>query len=353
MSSLAPTLEAFFTERLAHQRQASSHTVAAYRDTFRLLLGFARQRTGKAPALLDVQDLDAPLLAAFLEHLEKERGNSVRTRNARLAAMHSFFHFAAYRHPEHAALIQRVLAIAQKRFDRALVSFLSRPEIDALLAAPDRTTWIGRRDHALLLLAVQTGLRLSELTLLTRQDVHLDDGAHVRCDGKGRKERCTPLTRQTVAVLRVWLREHPGQPADPLFPRQQGGVLSSDAVQRLVAKYAAEAESRCPSLQGKRVTPHALRHSSAMQLLQAGVDSSVIALWLGHESVETTQIYVHADLTLKERALARTTPPDVTPGRYRAPDTLLAFLDDLRLCRPSRADPDLPAPQLGIIRRSA
>jgi len=353
MSSLAPTLEAFFTERLLHQRHASPHTIAAYRDTFRLLLGFAHKRTDRAPALLDLQDLDAPLIAAFLEHLEGDRGNSVGTRNARLAAVHSFFRFAAYRHPEHAALIQRVLAIPQKRSDRALVSFLSQPEIDALLAAPNRATWIGRRDHVLLLLAVQTGLRLSELTQLTRQDVHLDDGAHVRCDGKGRKERCTPLTRQTVAVLRVWLREHHGQPADPLFPRQQGGVLSSDAVQRLVAKYAAVAESRCPSLHSKRITPHVLRHTSAMQLLHAGVDSSVIALWLGHESIETTQIYIHADLTLKERALACTTPPEVTPGRYRAPDALLAFLDGLRLCRPSRGDPASPMPRLGITRRSA
>lgn len=353
MSSLAPTLEAFFTERLIHQRQASPHTVVAYRDTFRLLLAFAQRRTGKAPMRLELPDLDAPLVVAFLEHLEEDRGNSVRTRNARLAAVHSFFRFAAYRHPEHAALIQRVLDIPQKRFDRALVSFLSQAEVDSLLAAPDRATWIGRRDHALLLLAVETGLRLSELTQLTCRDVHLDDGAHVRCDGKGRKERCTPLNRRTIAVLRVWLRELQGQPADPLFPRQQGGVLSADAVQRLVAKYAAMAERRCSTLRGKRITPHVLRHTCAMQLLHAGVDSSVIALWLGHESVETTQIYVHADLALKERALARTTPPDVTPGRYRAPDTLLAFLDGLRLCRPSRADPGSMESQLGITRRSA
>jgi site-specific recombinase XerD len=353
VSSLAPTLEAFFTERLLHQRQASPHTVAAYRDTFRLLLGYARQRTGKAPVQLDLRDLDAPLIAAFLEHLERDRGNSVRTRNARLAGVHSFFRFAAYRHPEHAALIQRVLDIPQKRSDRALVSFLSRPEVDALLAAPDRTTWIGRRDHALLLLAVETGLRLSELTQLTCRDVRLDDGAHVRCDGKGRKERCTPLNRQTIAVLRVWLRELQGRPDDLLFPRQHGGMLSPDAVQRLVAKYATTAASRCPSLRGKHITPHVLRHTCAMQLLHAGVDSSVIALWLGHESVETTQIYIHADLALKERALARIAPPDVTPGRYRAPDALLAFLDSLRLCRPSRADPGSPPPRLGITSRSA
>lgn len=353
MSSLAPTLEAFFSERLARQRQASPHTVLAYRDTFRLLLGFAQQRTGKAPSKLDLQDLDAPLIGAFLEHLEKDRGNSVRTRNTRLAAVHSFFRFASFRHPEHVALIQRVLAIPPKRFDRALVSFLTRPEIDALLASPDRTTWVGRRDHALLLVAIQTGLRLSELTQLAGQDVQLGAGAHLRCLGKGRKERCTPLTAQTIGVLSVWLRERQGQPGDPLFPSHRGSPLSSDAVQRLVAKYATRAQQRCPSLHDKRVTPHVLRHTSAMQLLQAGVDTSVIALWLGHESVETTQIYLHADLALKERALARTAPRHVTPGRYRAPDALLAFLDGLRLCRPPGAGPGSPEPRLGIIRRSA
>jgi site-specific recombinase XerD len=353
VSSLAPTLEAFFTERLAQQRQASPHTVLAYGDTFRLLLDFARRRTGKAPSRLDLQDLDAPLVGAFLEHLEQERQNSVRTRNARLAAIHSFFHFAAYRHPEHAALIQRVLAIPPKRFDRAIVSFLSPPEVDALLSSPDRGTWIGRRDHALLLLALQTGLRLSELTQLTCQDVQLGPGAHVRCHGKGRKDRCTPLTAQTVAVLHVWLRERHGHPTDPLFPSHRGSALSPDAVQRLVTKYAAGAQQTCPSLRDKRVTPHVLRHTSAMQLLRAGVDTSTIALWLGHEGVETTQIYLHADLSIKERAIARTAPPGVRPGRYRASDSLLAFLDGLRLCRPPRPEPRSRAAPIGIIRRSA
>ncbi len=334
MSSLAPTLEAFFTERLARQRQASTHTVLAYGDTFRLLLEFAHQRAGKIPSRLDLQDLDAPLIGAFLEHLEQGRGNSIRTRNARLAAIHSFFQFAAYRHPEHAALIQRVLAIPPKRFDRAIVSFLSTSEVDALLASPDRATWIGRRDHALLLLALRTGLRLSELTQLTCQDVQLGPGAHVRCHGKGRKDRCTPLTGQTVAVLHVWLRERQGGPTDPLFPSHCGSALSPDAVQRLVTRYAAVAQRTCPSLRDKRITPHVLRHTNAMQLLQAGVDTSVIALWLGHEGVETTQIYLHADMSIKERAIARTAPPGVKPGRYCASDSLLAFLDGLRLCRP-------------------
>jgi site-specific recombinase XerD len=329
MSVLAPTLEAFFTDRLARQRQASPHTVAAYRDTFRLLLTFVHERTGKRPCSLDFADLDASLIGAFLEHLEAIRSNSVRTRNARLAAIHSFFHFAAFVHPEHAALIQRVLAIPLKRFDRALVTFLDRAELEALLAMPDRTTTVGRRDHTLVLLAVQTGLRLSELTGLRIQDVHLGTGAHLRCYGKGRKERCTPLTRQSIDVLRVWLRERNGQPSDLLFPSRLGGRLSSDAVQRLVRKYAETARRRQPSLATKAVTPHVLRHTNAMQLLTSGVDPSVIALWLGHETVQTTQIYLHADLSMKERALARTAPPHTKPGRYRPPDALLAFLASL------------------------
>jgi integrase/recombinase XerD len=329
MSALAPALQAFFTDRLARQRQASDHTVAAYRDTFRLLLGFVHERTRKPPCSLDLGDLDAAVIGDFLTHLETVRGNSVRTRNARLAAIHSFFHFAAFRHPEHAALIQRVLAIPHKRFDRALVTFLDRPEVEALMTAPNRSTFIGRRDHSLLLLAVQTGLRLSELTGLRLQDVHLGSGPHLRCFGKGRKERVTPLTRQSVAVLKTWLHERGGQPSDLLFPSRLGGRLSADAVQRLVRNYTQIACQRQSSLNGKTVTPHVLRHTNAMQLLTSGVDTSVIALWLGHESVQTTQIYLHADLALKERALARTTPPLTKPGRYRPPDALLAFLTSL------------------------
>lgn len=264
-----------------------------------------------------------------MSHLETERGNSPRTRNARLAAVHSLFRFAALRHPEHAALIQRVLAIPSKRFDRAVVTFLSPAEVDALLAAPDRATWLGRRDHALLLLAVTTGLRVSELTGLCRQDLTLGASAHVRCCGKGRKHRATPLTTQTTKVLRVWLNERGGQPTDPLFPTRHGSRLSSDAIQYAVAKHAKTAARDAPSLASKHVSPHVLRHTSAMQLLHAGVDIATIALWLGHEGIETTQIYLHADLALKERALARTTPPDCPPGRYQAPDDLLAFLENL------------------------
>jgi integrase/recombinase XerD len=329
VTAIAPTLQAFFTERLANQKRASTHTVGAYRDTFHLLLGFAQDRTGKTPSRLDFDDVDAILIGAFLDHLEHERHNSVRTRNARLAAIHSMFRFAALAHPEHAALIQRVLAIPTKRFERTDVSFLGRDEIDALLAAPDRTRWVGRRDHALLVTAVQTGLRVSELVGLCCADINLDRGAHVQCAGKGRKQRATPLTAHTVSILRVWLQEHEARPEQPLFPTSRGRPLSTDAVALLVARHAATAARSCPTLTNKTVTPHVLRHSAAMSLLHAGVDATVISMWLGHESVETTQAYVHADLTIKERALARTTPPGTTPGRYRPPDALLAFLEAL------------------------
>ena len=329
MSTLAPTLQTFFTQRLLGEREASPHTVAAYRDTFRLLLAFTTARLGKTPSQLLLTDLDVTVIDAFLNHLEHDRGNSARTRNARLVAIHSLFRFAELRHPDHAYMIQRVLAIPAKRQQRTEVSFLTPIEVDALLAAPDRTTRIGRRDHALLVLAVQTGLRVSELVGLRRCDAHLDRGAHVRCHGKGRKDRVTPLAVQTVAVLQVWLRELAGGPHTALFPSQLGRPLSRDAVERLLAKHTRAAVLACPSLATKRVSPHVLRHTAAMRLLEAGVDTSVIALWLGHESVQTTQVYLHAHLALKERALAKTAPAHTTPGRYRPPDALLAFLEAL------------------------
>jgi integrase/recombinase XerD len=329
MSTLAPTLQAFFTQRLIEQRNASPHTVAAYRDTLRLLLRFAQDRIGKTPSTLDLDDLDAPLINAFLNHLEQQRRNSERTRNARLATIHSLFRFAALRHPEHAALIQRVLAIPPKRFERTVVAFLTPTEVDALLDAPDRARWIGRRDHALLLLAVQTGLRVGELAALVNHDIHPNPGAHVRCVGKGRKHRCTPLTTQVLTVLRAWQAERGGQPRDPLFPTSRGRALSRDAIALIVARHTHTAQQTCPTLAAKTISPHVLRHTAAMRLLHAGVDTSTIALWLGHERAETAQIYVHADQTLKERALARTTPPDTAPGRYRPPDALLAFLEQL------------------------
>ncbi len=329
MSALAPTLQAFFTDRLIGQRHASPNTIAAYRDTLRLLLDFASKRLHREPCQPDIGDLDASLIAAFLTHLETERGNSVKTRNARLAAIHSLYRYAALRHPEHAQDIQRVLAIPPKRSDRALVTFLNRGEIDALLAAPDRSTWTGRRDHALLLTAIQTGLRASELTGLNCGDVHLATGAHVSCQGKGRKQRITPLTAVTIAVLRVWLAERAGKANEPAFPTARGKRLSRDGLERRLTKHLATATRRCLSLNDKKVTLHTLRHTAAMQLLQAGVDTTVIALWLGHERVATTQIYLHADLALKEKALARTKPPDAKPGRYRPPDAVLALLEAL------------------------
>jgi integrase/recombinase XerD len=329
VTALAPTLQAFFTDRLIRQRHASPQTIAAYRDTWRLLLAFASARTGRQPAQLDLADLDAPLIGDFLDHLEHGRGNSPRTRNARLAAIHSLFGYAALQHPEHARQIARVLAIPPKRFDKALVTWLTEPELDALLDAPDTATWAGRRDQAMILLAAQTGLRISELTGMTCGDVHLGAGPHVSCHGKGRKQRITPLTKATVAVLRAWMAERAGEPGQPLFPTRSGGRLSRDAVEKRLARHVAAAAAGCLSLTAKKVTAHTLRHTAAMRLLHAGVDTSVIALWLGHEQAETTQIYLHADLALKEKALARTTPPDAKPGRYRPPDQLLAFLEAL------------------------
>lgn len=329
MTLLAPTLEAFFTERLITQREVSPRTVAAYRDSLRMLLVFAAERTGKTPSQLDVNDVDALLVGAFLTHLEQDRHNSARTRNTRLAAVRSLFRYAAYRHPEHAQTIQRVLAIPSKRHNDRELDYLDAGEVEALLAAPDRSTWIGRRDHTLLTLDIQTGLRVSELTGLTIAAVELGFGAHVRCHGKGRKNRATPLTRQTVGLLREWMAERAGGPNDAVFPTSRGRAMSVDAVQWLVTKHAKLAAHTQPSLTAKTVSPHVLRHTCAMNLLDAGVDSAVIALWLGHESTQTTQIYIHANMALKEKALARTAPLNTSRRRNRPPDRLLAFLNGL------------------------
>jgi len=329
MTLLAPSLEAFFTERLMTQRQASPHTIAGYRDTMRLLLCFATEQTGKQPSKLDVSDLDVRLISAFLNHLENERHNTASTRNVRLAAIRSLFRYAALRHPEHADVIARVLALPAKRFDRALIAFLTKDEVNALLAAPDRGTPIGRRDHALILTAIQTGLRVSELTGLRCQDVRLGTISYLFTKGKNRKERTVPLTTQTVKVLTLWLKERAGEPEDPLFPSNRDGPLSRDAVEWLINKHTTTAADRCPSLHTKRVTAHVLRHTTAMTLLQSDISTSVIALWLGHEQETTTRGYLHGDLRLKQRALDRTAPPETRPGRYRATDKLLAFLDEL------------------------
>lgn len=322
-------LERFFTQRLMQQRRASAHTIASYRDTFKMLLQFIQSRLRKAPSALSMEDIDAPLVMAFLDEMEQTRKITARTRNLRLTAVHSFFRFAAFEMPTHSAQIQRVLAIPAKRFTRALVPFLNRQEVDALLATPDQTLWSGRRDHALMLLAVQTGLRLSELTSLQREDLHIGVGAHVRVIGKGRKERCTPLSKYTRAVLEAWVGEPMLAENQPLFPNARGGKLSSHGVHYLLNKHVAAATMLCPSLGSKRVSPHVLRHTTAMDLLQQGVEQSTIALWLGHESIETTQIYLDANLVLKQAVLDKTAPPEGKPGRYRPDDKLLAFLKAL------------------------
>jgi integrase/recombinase XerD len=328
MTSLAPIMQGFFTDQMAGRR-ASSNTVAAYRDTFCLLLHYAQARRGRPPSALDLADIDAALVGGFLDHLEADRNNSIATRNARLAAIHSLFGYAALRCPEHALLIQRVLAIPQKRRDVTDVCFLTRAETDALLAAPDQSTPLGRRDHLLLLVAVQTGLRVSELTSLTCADAELGAGAHLRCTGKGRKQRATPLTRPTARLLRRWISDRHAAPANPLFPNRTGGPLSRDAIADLLDKHVLIAARTCPTLASKNVTPHTMRHTAAMALLHAGVDTSTIALWLGHASTKATDVYMHADLAFKEQALARTAPPGAGTRHYRPGDRLLTFLENL------------------------
>jgi site-specific recombinase XerD len=329
MSLIAATLQSFFTDRLVNQRRVSPRTIASYRDSLRMLVAFVQARTRKPASALDWQDLPAETIGAFLDHLESERGNGVRTRNLRLTAIRSLFAYAALRHPEHAALIQQVLAIPVKRYGKPIVSFLTIKETDALIAAPDLDRWEGRRDRALLLLAVQTGLRVSELTGLDCGDLTIGAGASVRCTGKGRKHRAVPLLAATEAVLKVWLGERAGNRDEPLFPTRTGRRLSSDAVQRLVRKHATAAAQHCPSIHPGKLHPHVLRHSCAMALLQAGVDTAVIALWLGHADIRSTNVYLHADMTIKQRALELTTPPSAPPGRYRPADPLLAFLEGL------------------------
>ena len=328
-ASLAPLLERFFTQRLMQQRQASPHTISSYRDTFRQLLKFAERTLHKPPSRLNFEEVNVPLIVAFLDDLENHQGINVRSRNLRLTAIHSFFRYAAFEAPEHSAQIQRVLAIPSKRFTRTLVNFLTRPEVDALLAAPDRSTWSGRRDHTFLLVAVQTGLRLSEITGLKRDDLFFGAGAHLRVIGKGRKERCTPFAKSTTAVLRNWLKEPQRGEEGILFPSARGERLSVHGVQYILNKHRQTASDMCSSLNGKRVTVHRLRHTMAMDLLQAGVDRSVIALWLGHESVETTQIYLEATLAMKEMALAKTSPYSGKSSRFRPDDNLLEFLNSL------------------------
>jgi site-specific recombinase XerD len=328
-TTLSALLSQFFTDRLCTQMDASPHTIAGYRDAFRLLLRFASEQTGRAPAKLTIEDLDAERVGDFLAYVESERGNSARSRNTRLAAIRSFFRFVAMNEPAYMLHCQRILAMPGKRYVRRTVAFLDDAEMEALLAAPDSSTRVGRRDQAILIVALQTGLRASEIVNLRCGDIVTGTGAHIRCEGKGRKQRCTPLRRETVKMLEAWLRERAGADGDPLFTTNRRTRLSRDALERLVRKHTLAASRSCPSLIGKRVSPHVLRHSTAMELLHHGVDQSVIALWLGHEAVETTQVYIHADLRLKEKALARVAAPASKPARYRADDQLLAFLESL------------------------
>lgn len=322
-------LQAFFTDRLMRQQQVSPNTIATHRDTFRLLVSFAQKRLKREPSELSLEDLDAPFIAEFLNYLESERGNGARTRNVRLSGIRSFFHYVSFYEPSCGAFAQRVLSIPMKRYHRKQVEYLTDDEVMALLASPDIRTWIGRRDRAFLLVAVQTGLRVSEMIGLRWRDVVLGTGSHIRCVGKGRKERCTPLRQDAVKLLKSWQRERKGPEEDPLFPNVRGGRLSRDAVERLVAKQVDRAKKCCPTLRRKHVTPHVLRHTAAMDLLQHGVDRTVIALWLGHESVNTVDVYLHADLRMKEEALSKTTPTGAKSWRYRPDDEVLRFLRSL------------------------
>ncbi len=329
MSSVAPTLQMFFTDRLIRQREASPRTVASYRDALQLLLRFVHERTGKNPSDLDWDDLDEPIITAFLTHLEHARGNGARTRNLRLTAVRALFHYAAFRHPEHAAVIQRVLSIPPKRPHKPAVTFLTAGESVALINAPDLTRWEGRRDHCWLALTIQTGLRVSELTGLNCRDITLGDGAHLQCEGKGRKQRSIPLTHSTQQILQAWMTERAGSPTDPLFPTRTGRRMTADAIRQRLHVHTETAALTCPSLTGRSLHPHMLRHTCAVTLLHAGIDTAVIALWLGHADVRSTNPYLHADLTIKEKALAATAQPSVSPGRYRPSDTILAFLENL------------------------
>jgi integrase/recombinase XerD len=328
-SDFAPLCQSFFSKRLMAQRKASPHTISAYAQTFRLLTTYAQKRLRTPPSKLSLAQLDAAFIAEFLDDLESNRSNGARSRNARLASLRAFYHYAALEAPKHAGLIQRVLAIPYKRLTRRLVTYLTRPEVEAVLGSADKSTWVGRRNHAMLLVAVQTGLRLSEVTGLRQGDVVLGPSAHVRCEGKGRKERCTPLAKPTVAVLKAWIKELAGGESSFLFPNSSGGRLSADAVQHALAKHVTAAQRTCPSLGKKNVTPHVLRHTAAMELLQAGVDRALIAIWLGHESLDSTQIYLDANLQLKEAILAKMNPMQNRPGRYKPDDQLLSYLKEL------------------------
>jgi integrase/recombinase XerD len=326
---LAPHVQAFFAEYLAQQRRLSPQTILSCRDTFRLWLTFLRDHTGGEPAALRLADVDAPVVLRFLDYLEQKRGNSVRSRNIRLAALRSFFRFVALRDPESLDIVTRVLAIPVKRTDQKLIGYLTRPEIQALLAAPDRATWVGRRNHALLVTLYNSGARVSEVTTLKQGQVRFAEHTCVQLVGKGRKERTIPLWVDTARVLRGWFQEVGEDAAHVAFPSARGTPLSRDGVDYLLKQTVQRAAVACPSLATKSISPHVIRHTTAMHLLQAGVDIATIALWLGHESIDTTHMYLQADLAMKEKALEKLDPIEGKWQRFHADDPLLAFLASL------------------------
>lgn len=329
LSSIGPLVQSFFTQHLQMNKRASPQTIASYRDTLKLLLQYIKEQSGREPSVLHVADLDAPVILSFLDHLEQQRNNSIRSRNARLAAIRTFFRWIALRDPESVGLATRVSAIPLKRTNKKLVQALSRSEIDAILAAPDLTQWQGRRDHALLLTLYNSGARVSEITALLRSQVHFGASTFLQLHGKGRKERAVPLWSKTSRALQAWFRELEGAPHQLAFPSARGKPLSRDGADYILQQAVATAISQCPSLVGKNISPHSLRHTTAMHLLQSGVDISVIALWLGHESIETTHIYLEADLQTKERALNKLAPAGSEIPRFKAKDDVLAFLATL------------------------
>lgn len=326
---IAPHVQAFFAEHLCQHKRVSSKTIASYRDTFRLLLTFVKEVTGKEPSALHIHDLDAPVILRFLDYLEAQRGNAIRSRNTRLAAIRSFARFLALRDPESLAITTRVLAIPNKRMDKKLIGYLTREEVEALLAAPDRSCWGGRRDYALLLTLYNSGARVSEVTTLQREQVCFGQPTYLQLKGKGRKERTVPLWPQTSQVLQAWFDELGDRGKLIAFPSARGQQLSREGVDYILQKAIRKATSACASLSMKRITPHVMRHTTALHLLQSGVDIAVIALWLGHESIETTNVYLEIDLAHKEQALQKLTPVEGEVARFTADDPLLAFLTSL------------------------
>jgi len=332
MSFLSPTLQHFFTTYLVGQRGASAHTVAAYRDTWKMLLTHVHTQRGIPPADIELRDLNAETITGFLQHLQDVRGNSVQTRNARLAAIHAFFSYSSYHHPEQLDLIARVLAIRTKKATRTVLTYLADDEVEALLAAPDQATRTGQRDYTIVATLITTGLRVGELTALRHQDIALAKPAHLIVHGKGRKERITPLDQATVTTLSRWQAQRPdaGETAPLFSPQGSNRAISADAIAARLQIHVHAAAETCPTLAAKKVTPHTLRHTCAMRMLAAGIDLTTIALWLGHESTESVQSYLHADLKLKQRALDRLAPAAATAAsRYKPEDQMLAFLEAL------------------------